>query len=286
MTLAFLVYRARSGSTLFADRLARHPEIVVLPESRVAPRLQELFSGTAPIPATEIVRFLFAEQKFKDWQLPETKLEAALRQEQSPTWESVFLACVKCYRQHFKPGASIAVFKKAGWYADNLQLLMQSFPQAKAIGLVRDPRAIFNSARRAIHSEKGKPMASNVWRNAREWNRYIRLLASIKQDQPSRIFDFRYEDFLENPTSTLAGACSFLGAPCPDDHGLEELLALRSSSHLVTASTIHLHQKVASPLAPQRARAWKEELNGMQKVLIAVICRVGMKQYGYGGLRF
>lgn len=281
MTLAFLVYRARSGSTLFADRLARHPEIVVLPESRVAPRLREFLSGTVPVSAPEVVRFLFAEQKFKDWRLPEKAVEETLRQADALTWESVFLACVECYRLHFKPEASITVFKKAGWYAENIGLLLDSFPQAKAMCMIRDPRAVYNSARRAIHSEKGRPMASSAWQNAQEWSRYIRLLTLIKQGQPERVFDFRYEDFLENPTSTLAAACRFLGAACPDDRGLEELLAPGNSSHLVTASTSHLHQKVTSPLAPQRARAWEEELNRMQKFLIKTVCRTGMKRYGY-----
>ena len=39
LQLAFLVFRSRSGSTLFGDRLGRHPEIIVAPETNALPRL-------------------------------------------------------------------------------------------------------------------------------------------------------------------------------------------------------------------------------------------------------
>ena len=45
LELAFFVFRSRSGSTLFADRLGRHPEIVVAPETNALRNLVLYFEN-------------------------------------------------------------------------------------------------------------------------------------------------------------------------------------------------------------------------------------------------
>jgi hypothetical protein len=281
--LTFLLYRARSGSTFFGDRLSRHPEILVIPESNVAPRLQFYFKSRQNTETNieELVEFIYAEQKFKDWGLPASELAKTLHLLPHPDWGSVFKACLVSYAAWKKPEAKVVVFKKGGWYVTNFNALLNFFPEANFIWMLRDPRGVYNSARKALHSEKKTPLGGHVVKDALAWNSFNRALNRALSHWPRKTLIFRYEKFISNPALVLRRVFAFLGVAQLSAAALESLLGGTQHSHLVSPSTSHLHTNITKPPLPDRVQGWEKELNRLEKITLTVLCRRGMWQHGY-----
>jgi hypothetical protein len=281
--LAFLVYRSRSGSTFFADRLNRHPKVLVIPESNVAPRLLKYFSRIygKNVEHKKLVEYIYSENKFKEWDLPIEKLLEAFNKQHDLSWEKTFFICCKTYRNWKKPKAKVVVFKKSGWYYKNVDLLLSKFRDVVTIWMLRDPRAVYNSARKALHSEKNRPMAKHILKNALGWEDYVNRLIRAEKKWPDQVYRIKYENLLLDVFHHLNAIWNKLGVGELTDKELNTILDQQNSSHLVTISTKHLHSNVIKKPLFERSEMWKYELPKWKAYLIYLICRKGMHITGY-----
>jgi len=281
--LAFLVYRSRSGSTFFGDRLSRHPEVLVTPESNVAFRLVNYFKNRhgKDISRRKLVEYIYSDQKFKDWKLPQENLAEVLHEYSELNWATTFYACCRAYQEWKKQEAKVVVFKKSGWYYKNTDLLLSTFPDSLIICMLRDPRAVYNSACKALHSETKKPMAGNILKNAFGWWDYVNRLFAAEKQWPGRVLKVRYESFLPDISGKLTSIWRELGVLELDNIKLKEILDQQAESHLVTSSTRHLHGNVGQRPIIERAEGWKHELPSWRARLIRLICKKGMGICGY-----
>jgi hypothetical protein len=281
--LTFLLYRACSGSTFFGDRLSRHPEILVIPESNVAPRLEPYFKGRHDTEKNteELVDVLYSEQKFKDWGLPASELGKTLHLLPHLDWGSVFRACIVSYTSWKKPEAEVVVFKKGGWYVTNFNALWNFFPEANCIWMLRDPRGVYNSARKALHSEKPPPLKGHVVKDALAWNSFNRALNRALSHWPRKTCILRYEQFTFNSALVLRRVFAFLKVAQLFAAALESLLGGAQHSHLVSPSTSHLHTNITKPPLPDRVQGWEKELNPLEEIILSVLCRRGIWQHEY-----
>jgi hypothetical protein len=283
--LVFLVFRSRSGSTFFGDRLSRHPEVLVTPESSVLPRLIKYLEKINPQENTinyeELIDYLFSEQKFKDWLLPKENILEALKRENAREWKAIFYIICKTYRDYKKPEAKIVVFKKSGWYCKNINLLLSSYPDSLIIGMVRDPRAVYNSARKSIWSKNKKPMATCVFSNAWGWRKYIKNIIEAKNEYPDNVLYVKYEYFLVNAEKVLASVWSAMRVRKLENDEIKELLQKKENSHLITPETEHLHANVHKDPITERAEKWKKELPRWKAKMINYVCRKEMNYFNY-----
>ncbi|MFO8163422.1 MAG: sulfotransferase [Desulfatiglandales bacterium] len=281
--LSFLVFRSRSGSTFFGDRLSRHPEVLVTPESNVVPRLVEYFkeSPRKDCRKDKLVEYIYNEQKFREWGLPREMLANEFNQLEEADWPTIFFACCKAYRDWQKPEAKVVVFKKSGWYYKNIDLLLETYPGSMGMWIIRDPRAVYNSACKALHSEKKKPMADNIFENAFGWRDFAKRLSKAKDKWRGRVLTVLYESFLSDVSGTLNYIWQRLGLQILNNIELNELVEQPGYSHLVTSSTSHLHCNVTQGPIFERAEKWKDELPRWRSTLIRLICKKDMRIHGY-----
>lgn len=281
--LSFLVFRSRSGSTFFGDRLSRHPEVLVTPESNVAPRLVEYFkeSPGKDCSKDKLVEYIYEEQKFREWELPREMLGSELDQCEELDWAIVFYTCCKAYRDWQKPEAKVVVFKKSGWYYKNIDLLLETYPGSMSIWMVRDPRAVYSSARKALHSKRQQPMEDNILKNAFGWRNYIKLLSHASQKWPVHVFQVHYESFLFDLSNTLTIIWQKLGVKELTDKEINKIMERYVESHLITHSTKHLHENVFQKPIVERAEKWRQELPKWRTAFIGLVCRNGMKKFSY-----
>jgi hypothetical protein len=281
--LAFLVFRSRSGSTFFGDRLSRHPQVLVTPESNLAPKLIKFFgSRRAGFPsAPAIADYVLLEPKFRQWNLPRKDLVHALEKNKPHDWSTAFQIICRVYRDHQKPEARVVVFKNSGWYYKNIDLLLSVFPGSKVIGMVRDPRAVYNSARKALHSERGEPLAGSILGNALGWRRYIKILEEAKLSHPGLIYTIKYEIFINDLLNSLNIAWKTLRVSQLSKSNILDIMEKKDDSHLVSKAVAHLHSNVLKAPMPEVAQKWHSELPKWQALLIGYICRHGMRKHGY-----
>lgn len=281
--LGFLVYRSRSGSTLFGDRLSRHPKILVAPESRAMPRLVEYFSGmgNTKVDSDQLVTYLLQDSKLKSWGVPADTLRKNLMLADGLDSGTVFYTLCATYRDAVKPGATIVVVKKGDWYYRNMMSLLGTFPGSVSIWIFRDPRGVYNSSRKALHSETGKPLADGLIGEALLWREYYRLYVQTRDTWEGKVFGIQFENMVRDLGAALTQAWQALGVVPLSGSEMDTILRNKHDSHLITEATRHLHSNVASQPMSERANGWRSELPWWQSRMIKAICRHGMRQLGY-----
>ncbi len=87
-----------------------------------------------------------------------------------------------------------------------LTFLERAFPDARFVGLVRDPRDMALSWKRSPILRGGVVRASGIWRDDQDG-----LARTRSWLGPERMTVARYEDLVANPDAVLESICSFLG---------------------------------------------------------------------------
>jgi hypothetical protein len=98
-----------------------------------------------------------------------------------------------------------------------LDWILERFPRARVIHVIRDGRDVVCSAR--THGERRWREGQWVWTpderpvewHAREWVRHTG--AGMRRRGDPRVHELRYEDLVSAPEETLERLCTFLGVP-------------------------------------------------------------------------
>jgi len=283
--LAFIVYLSRSGSTFFADRIHRHPDVLVTPECRSLPILVNYFSKTAiaNLDISEIVDRLYEDSKFRAWGLPKQKVLEAMEREVIERWDQMFLILCRCYWKNVKPSANVILVKKGGWHYKNVDTLLGTFRGAPVVWMFRDPRAVYNSSKKALHSETGRPLSSGPIDEALRWRQYYGLYRNAKEMWGEQILEVYYENIIDNLEGSLEAVWHALGVAELSDSDKMQIAAERRETHLVNDATRHLHDNVSRGPIKERVHGWRTELSPWVSTLILLLCGKGMRNLGYIG---
>lgn len=287
--VGFIVYVSRSGSTLFGDRLSIQPEVTVVPESNFIPRIITYLNTEAVDSKGSyyaLYEFLVREKKFEEWGLPLEYCLDQLNKDRPKDWKSIALSILGAYSNYFKPDARIILLKKSGWYARNIETLLRTFSDSICLSIVRDPRAVYSSSKRALHSVHGQPLEASTIRLGIKWRRFCRYIEGAKHRFPTQVFEARYEDLISDPGGTLESCFNFLGVTCPSSE-VQEIVGGNGNGRLVGLSTKHLHPNVNGPIEKSRVSSWRRDLGAVDIMLINCLCRGEMIKKGYlDGFRF
>lgn len=102
------------------------------------------------------------------------------------------------------------------WYIRHMETLMRTFPDAKFIHTVRDPRGLWNSAQRFLARERGDVVLWEVLEFERILEKYNLGL--------NRLMTLRYEDLILFPKKTISRICNFLGVNLAEDDVILNLI--------------------------------------------------------------
>lgn len=103
---------------------------------------------------------------------------------------------------------------KTPYYVLHMNTLLQMFPSAQFIHLIRDGRDCALSLFERQHDF----CVYNTFFAAKYWEIYVEGGRRIGKDLGEKVYyEVRYEDLLDNPEITLQRLCSFLNEPYSDD---------------------------------------------------------------------
>jgi hypothetical protein len=105
-----------------------------------------------------------------------------------------------------KGSESHATAFKEVWSTEFYPALRRSFPGAKCMVIVRDPRSVVASK---VASGEPYPIVFM----GRQWRKLTCLAAYMKQAYPDDVLLFRYEDFIREPEQHAMKMCHFTGIP-------------------------------------------------------------------------
>ena len=154
----------------------------------------------------------------------------------------------------------------------HLQQIVEWYPHAKIIWMIRDPRAVVSSLLKVYWASNLVSVNAGYWRHVCTTVRHSCNEMTVKL--------VSYESLLKEPEKTIESVCSFLG----EEYSID-LLNKRSTQTISLTNRdawmkSHLIKSLDS-LDLSAMHKWQEELKVWQVSAVEHICRDDMQRYGY-----
>lgn len=152
---------------------------------------------------------------------------------------------------------------KFPWYIGFIDDMLEMFPDAKYIYTVRDPRAVYNSAKHFLRAGRANQIV----------NMMLRYDEKIeKQLEWGNFYTLQYEDFFCDFDSEMEWLCNFLDA--------SKYPLNTKAKPLYPARFKHM-PNVMKPLDPSIIDKWKTKMTPKEIKHINSISKKFMEKYGY-----
>jgi hypothetical protein len=200
----FIVGNDRSGTTMLRLILDRGPDVAIPPESMFLTDLADRRADGGPR-TPEAVRALVDEiwrhPKVRLWQLPGDPPEPPPGLTGLDAYRFAVEAPFRAYAaRHGKPRWG----DKTPHYVHHVDALLEVWPDARFVVLVRDGRDVALSLKRMPFGP------NNAWAAGPWWARGIRAGADAQRRHPEQVRTVRYEDLVADPERRVREICAFL----------------------------------------------------------------------------
>ncbi len=210
----FIVGAARSGTTLLQYMLRSHPEFSFpTGESHFFIPLYKRRNEFGDLTNVRNIRNLLtdiyqAKKPFFDEEMHGIKFDAgALASQMHQEGRSSVPDVISGI---FEANASAEGKSRWGdktpYYILHLDTLLEMFPNAQFVHLIRDGRDCALS----MLARKKDLKIFNIYHAAHTWNKYVESGRSFGLRHPDNYFELRYEDILNHPNETIQELCVFL----------------------------------------------------------------------------
>jgi hypothetical protein len=252
----------RSGTTFLGGLLGGSPSVITLPEGGLRVRVARYFENRTinnPLSETqarELVSKLARSHKFDHFQDSERQaVEALTDKADSPN--AVMNVLTNLYRENRGLEKSAHPSLWVEHSPDNLayaKKLVQAYPDAKFIHIIRDGRAVYNSVKKVGWGPK-TPVKAAQW-----WLGKLSYAFAAEQILKGRVHTVKYEDVLLQPEPTLRGICAFAGIEYTDE-------MITGDDKFVANYTKAQHEHVGKGSVSSRMDSWKRELSASEITL-------------------
>lgn len=262
----------RSGTSLLQSMFAAHPSVSYLPESAFLRRYVAdgvLLNKYKSEGEEGVVRSLEEDLLFSRLGIDAVELV----REAVNTGELLDLALYRLMMESYNQGERSWVGDKDPRLIEFVPLVSTSFPHAKVINIIRDPRDVLLSKKKAAWSRKG-----HVWKHIFA----NRVQLKLGRNAGNRLLgtnyhEVIYEDLIASPRRVLATLCEKLDLPFD-----EAMLAFgEAAKKLVSERELSWKKETIGPLLPENKEKWKTGLHCREIVLTELCCQKALRAGGY-----
>lgn len=265
-----IVGTRRSGTTLLRTMLAGHPSLLVhrdepqflLGLARRYGRILDRDSG---------IDFLLAHPYHE----PSVTREGLTRRlPPGPTTLPRFARTYLNEWQEAVGSSGARLVLKQPQLVFHLDLVLDMFPGAVIVNMVRDPRA-------NVASQIARWPRMSLWTAVAWWRRALHAAARFQRSYAARMLSIRYEDLVLAPESTLVTLCRRLGIPYS-----QSLLTfdMETSAYALSSPGAAVPVRYSRP-EPARSSQWQGHMSPATICLIEQLCLSEMDQWGYPAMQ-
>lgn len=269
--MLFIVGRGRSGTTLLSRMLDGHPRIAVAPEALFVMNLRPRYGQGrwSAARGEAFFRDLLRERRLTAWNLDRAALRNEILEASGAGGDFATLCKLvyACYGARHGKRDTAWLGDKNPHYALFVPALMEQFPEARFVHIVRDYRD-------NILSYQGvrfdlNPTAALAGR----WRSYNTRILRARQRAPERFLRVRHEDLVKEPERELRRLCAFL-----DVHYDEAMLRFQER---VQGWAEPWHRNLQGPLNPGLLEQWRTRMPSQDQAVADAICGTLGASWGY-----
>jgi len=265
----FIIGAQRSGTTLLRLLLNQHSMLSIPEEAGfLMPYIQKNnLEDPRPLSPRErqtLVRYLSQNRQYQKWNLEIDVLDPILTTELSLRQAIGYLYWVFAQRHNKKICGD-----KTPSFIRKSNLLLDIYPDAKLIHIVRDGRDVYLSLKKI-----GEHSAASIAVVSYEWKVKLSIIRGVILTHPERTMELRYEDLLCYPEKTLKSVCDFLGV----SFETEMLNFHQTSEKLVD---YYYSELIFRPLDPSNTRKWVKSFTPFELKKYDFFSRKTLRMYGY-----
>lgn len=269
----FIVASPRSGTTLLERLINKHSRLFVPPETAFFYLLKKrgLLDQKFHVNSMRsFLRFYLANRSYLNLDMIEGVEQILLHEANS--YADVFLNLVGLL-QDVAGGKKPRVGEKTPHHLRCATYLLNAFPEACFLGVVRDGRAVVRSRMTNPTWEHNLIASANIWRSDAS------LLRNIKSGiHGERVHIIRYEQLISDPETVLKGVCTFLGEEF-------EPAMLEGDGNVSIAYADYYQRpwmvKSMSSIDSSRATAWVHEYRPSELALVEHIVECELRYLNY-----
>ena len=200
----FIIGCQRSGTTFLGSLLGGHSECVCVPEAQF--KFSLVRDSSEVCGYADLFERLSENWRFKIWGISYQDIKPFLSASQGSP-KSLLVAAVRAFAEKVgrrEPSMWIDHTPENIWSPD---VLLEAFPNAKIIHIVRDGRATAASVL-PLDWGPNEILSASEW-----WDRSIAMGLELESRMPEHdlIMRVRYEDLVQAPDEILTKLCVFLG---------------------------------------------------------------------------
>ncbi len=268
----------RSGTTLLANILDAHPQIVVPPESFFVLHLERKYGAVTEWNEKIIKNFIddvYVDRPFRlMWKVPRRVVEESfLLQPKVTSFKEACNRIRASYRGSFKTKNLELYGDKHPIYSNFCHRMMRIDPQAKLIHMVRDPRGT-GSGQINTFKRKDALLVGYLWA------RYNQNLLNLKAGYPNNYYLLKYEDLVLYPEQTVKSLCGFLEIEF-DEQMMEYRKTMVKRFGDYTEAITKKHESLMRPIDVKMVEGWKSKLTKKQIAQLEFATYDVAKLFGY-----
>lgn len=275
----FILGRPRSGTTLLRTLFDAHPNAAVPLECAFIVNMAHKYGQVTKWDKQNLLEYFADLQthiKFDTWNMDLEKLKNALLEcEGDFSFQELCKVVYLEYKSVFPKEEILLIGDKNPVYATYTNKLLELFPEAKFIHLVRDPRDNIISLKNVDFEGPFSALLAYRWRHS------AAKLFRIKKKFPEKFYTIRYEDLAREPQKYYAEMCNYLSLPYHNevfDFYKKQDEALKQFNN---EKVMKYHKSLLSPINVSKIDLWKTQLPEMDIRIAEYVCGKWTKIYGY-----
>ncbi len=276
----FIVSSGRSGTTLLRSMLNLSTQLHIPHESDFIARAYPYFGKKNQFTEkdyVQLIKMFFRESFANGWNLKPEYLLEELKQAQPKSFtdinEIIYHAFLKESKQTQKRWGI-----KAPVLIASVDEILEVFPSARIIHLVRDGRDVCVSYKKVHESKESTFGPKSTLANALYWVDGLRRINGLRGR--NSILEIKYEDLVDNPEATVKSVCRFIDIPF-EESMCKDFFKEAQQNQLTDKELNGIHKNIASPILKDNKNKYRKSLKGQQILLYEFIAYPYLKNYGY-----
>ena len=270
----FIVGMPRSGTTLVSAMLDAHPDIAISPETHFYTRCRPPAGSASTVEQLwDCLRQQpgFGDARFSDPEVAEMQ-SRIFGASSPPPPAAVLKAMEEVYAE--RQGAT-AWGEKTPDHLPHVPTIVEDFPEAVVLVVVRDPRDVCLSLRDLPWNR------DTLFESAWTWRRYARATQAYPGRFPGQVRWVRYEDVLDDPASVITDVLRWLNAPLDDDILDTVLHFHEQTGGPADAAREPWKQKTRRPIDPANKEKWRTHMSPAEQWGVQRLTGSALREMGY-----